>query len=277
MPAESRPRIEWTKTKGFGRRCIDDFVNVDSKQVAHQSHLIDHADIDAAKCVLQEFYHFRALAAADFNHPLDKLRIKKCRYLAAIGGDAADDLRRVVGVERGISWIDPLRRKGQIEIATGAQARSFKFWQNQLVCGSRIGRALQDNELIFVQIFSNLSGGSKNKRDIRVTAFTEGRRHADADSVDITQCAKIVGRGKLAMVHGSSNIGRRHIQDVRVTVFKVSDLAPIKIDARNFESRRRDLHHKRQSDIAETDDGCRCFSAFNFLFESCQPKSSRGC
>ena len=72
-----------------------------------------------------------------------------------LGRDPADDFGRVVGVERRVTGIDPLRRECDVKITANFKPGAFEFRHDQFIGGSWIGRALQDDQLILMQIFSD--------------------------------------------------------------------------------------------------------------------------
>src|SRR5215468_4734814 len=84
VTSQSRTRIEWNETEGFGRSGINHFVDIHTQYVTHQRQFIDHPDVNTAKGILKKFDHLGAFSAGDSNDSLNKLRIEDACHLGAL-------------------------------------------------------------------------------------------------------------------------------------------------------------------------------------------------
>ena len=89
--------------------------------------------------------------------------------------------------------------------------------------------------------FADLLGCGQDKGNVRIAAFTQRCRDANAYRIDIAQRAKVRGWGKPPRFHRISNGLIRDIPDVGLSVFQPGDLVLIEIDTHDFEAGRSDL------------------------------------
>ena len=79
MATDAGARIKRHEPEWFGRGRANYFPGVDVQRIAKPRHLVRHADINGAKCVLEKFGCFRHARGTDGMNVVHNLRIQKCR------------------------------------------------------------------------------------------------------------------------------------------------------------------------------------------------------
>jgi hypothetical protein len=184
VAAQAGSGVKGYITKGLGSRCLNYLPDVDVQFIAYDCDLINQSNVDAAEGVFQQLGHLCALGGGHRHNLINYLCIERARYFGALLGEAAYDLRRIVNAIIFISRVNALRGEGQVEIFTRSQASSLKSGSYHLIGGSRIGSALQDYQLTFFQIFSDVLAAIKDKRNVRIVGFIQRGGDTDYDNVN---------------------------------------------------------------------------------------------
>src|SRR6266540_2720876 len=90
-------------------------------------------------------------------------------------------------ISLGIPRIDPLGRKSQVKVFSHLKPRGPKFRQQDFVCRSGIGCALQRYEHILVKALPDFGRCVGDVLNVRIVSLSKRRGHADADGVYLPQ------------------------------------------------------------------------------------------
>src|SRR5688572_13978052 len=94
---EAGTRIERHEAKWLRGCGLYDFPDTDAQPIAHHGQLVDHADVHGAERVLEQLHHLRYFGRTHFHHGVDGRTVQRCGEPRAIGREAADHLRHVLG------------------------------------------------------------------------------------------------------------------------------------------------------------------------------------
>src|SRR5262245_18515347 len=91
MTTDAWPRIERHEAEWFCCRCANNFPGVDVKRLTETSHLVRHANVHSAKCVLKQLGSFSHSRRTHCVYISDNLRIQMRSYQGRIVGHTAND------------------------------------------------------------------------------------------------------------------------------------------------------------------------------------------
>src|SRR5262249_18364054 len=145
-----------------------------------------------AERVLEKLGHLGRLWARDGHDTFDELAIEGGREPCAVRRDTADHLGCIVNGALPVAGIDALGREGEEEVATRHQASRLEGWADDLLGGSRIGRALENEELAVPERSDYFRGSRPDIRHVRVSRLAERRRDGDRDHVRASEPAEVL-------------------------------------------------------------------------------------
>ena len=158
MAAQTRPRIERHIAKGFRRRRVDHFPNVNVHTQAELFEFVHQGDVHAPENIFKQLRHFGRARRTHRHDAGHHLRVQRLRRAPTRRIQSANHFWNLRQPKLFVSWIFALRRKRQVKIARNilvflacrdgtSQTAFLQDRKNHFFGGPRIGRALQNDQL----------------------------------------------------------------------------------------------------------------------------------
>src|SRR3972149_11674152 len=116
MPPQTRSGIKGHEAERLCACCVDPLPCVDSKFAAHNGNLIDHSDVDRAKSIFKQFYHFGRFCGGNTNHTFTDRAIEQFGQFTAGAGYTSHNFWSIAQCKSAITRIDSLRGVGKKEM-----------------------------------------------------------------------------------------------------------------------------------------------------------------
>jgi hypothetical protein len=171
---------------------------------------------------------------------------------AQVGGQAADDLRRVRQGELLVARVDALGREGQVEVDTGLQSSLLEDREQALTSRPRVGRGLEDDELAGLEDVGHGLRGGEQRAEVRLAVGRQGSRDGDDDRVRKRQARG--ARGGLQLRANGGELLRRDVLDVGLAAADRGHLGHARVNADHTLAGLGERDGQRKADVAESND-----------------------
>src|SRR5262249_10497081 len=154
-----------------------------------------------------------------------------------------------------VSRVDSLGRKGEVEVSADLETVLLEQRQQHLLGRSRVGGALENDELAWTERPGDVPRGGDHVGNVRIPRLPERGRDTDHDRVLLAQDGPIAGRREPTSLQDTPEVLGRHVRDVRLAPPKGGYAFWIGIDPGDPESGPCQLDGERKADVPLPDDG----------------------
>ena len=284
MAAQAGAGIEGLEAERLCLGRVDDFVDIDAHPHAELLELVDQRDVDAAVDVFKQLGHLGDRGAADLDDAAEDGAIEGRSQLRGCRAAAADDLGNVVPGDGVVAGIFALGRKGDVDAGLLEGARNlepepiagFKHGRNNLFGGAGISGALEDDQLVLMNVRRERGNGAGDVAQVGLVVLVERGGHADDDGIHGGDF-RVVGGGSEAGFLGLLNLGGQDAHNIGAAGVEFGDLVGGNVEAGHLEAFAAEQQRQRQPDIAHPNNPDAGFTGFDLLLQAAQGSCCRSC
>src|SRR5450756_234758 len=258
VPPDARPWVERHEAIWLGLGSFDDLPDIHAHLFAQDRKFVDERDVDEPEGVLKQFGHLGRPTRADGIDLGNNQRVQRTGTFRRSCVQSSNHFGCVQRVVVSVARVYPLGRKRKIEIGTCLETAALEDGQHDLIGRSGIGRALEHDELSFVEIRYQCSRDTLDVRDVGSLVDGERRRHAYDHRVTVLERRKL-GRGRQGTAcNHRLKTRRRHIIDVGIASVHTRHLISVLFHTMDGQPRLGESHSEWQTDVPETNDTYCC-------------------